>query len=390
MSYTASLRGLCLWKYNHAKNLTSKLMRFQFPHEASKPKIVSSFPGAAHLEAIQEIQSPALSDVDYHEKMQRFVNFKLSKGNYFKDTDGNTVLDMNASQAGLILGYNSDDLINARTTELYDRFITHKVDANALPTNDFADLVREMVMPVAPKEMVRVNFAGGSSAAEANEHCLSVALKHYARDHGVDPTSLCVMGFDNSNHGQTTGTLSCSSPDANPDHMPAFPWPKGEYPQLKYPLAKFEHENRAEEDRCIDVIKNIISTKRSEGNAVGAMIVEPISSLGNQMATPYFYKTLRNLAKDEGIPFVVDETKTGMGASGKNWAHEYWYLQDGKAPDYMTFGGKSGISGWYSTNEHRYMLAEKSRAFTQNLDMVKLLNYGTIWKVIEGKGLLHV
>jgi len=171
--------------------------------------------------------------------------------------------------------------------------------------------------------------------------------------------------------------------------MPAFPWPKGEYPQLKYPLAKFEHENRAEEDRCIQVIKNIISTKRSEGNAVGAMIVEPISSLGNQMATPYFYKTLRNLAKDEGIPFVVDETKTGMGASGKNWAHEYWYLQDGKAPDFMSFGGKSGISGWYSTNEHRYMLAEKSRAFTQNLDMVKLLNYGTIWKVIEGKGLLH-
>jgi 4-aminobutyrate aminotransferase / (S)-3-amino-2-methylpropionate transaminase len=104
------------------------------------------------------------------------------------------------------------------------------------------------------------------------------------------------------------------------------------------------------------------------------------------MATPYFYKTLRNLAKDEGIPFIVDETKTGMGASGKNWAHEYWYLQDGKAPDFMTFGGKSGISGFYSTLEHR--LNEEATSFQQNLDMVKLLNYGTIWKVIEGKDLL--
>jgi 4-aminobutyrate aminotransferase-like enzyme len=49
------------------------------------------------MKAIQELQSPLYSDVDYYEKMQRFVNFKLSKGNYFKDIDGNTVLDLNAS-----------------------------------------------------------------------------------------------------------------------------------------------------------------------------------------------------------------------------------------------------------------------------------------------------
>jgi 4-aminobutyrate aminotransferase/(S)-3-amino-2-methylpropionate transaminase len=106
------------------------------------------------------------------------------------------------------------------------------------------------------------------------------------------------------------------------------------------------------------------------------------------MATPYFYKTLRNLAKDEGIPFVVDETKTGMGSSGKNWAHEYWYLHDDKTPDFMTFGGKSGAGGFYSTFDHR--LNEEATSFQQNLDMIKLLNYGTIWKVIEGKNLLHL
>jgi 4-aminobutyrate aminotransferase/(S)-3-amino-2-methylpropionate transaminase len=33
--------------------------------------------------------------------------------------------------------------------------------------------------------------------------------------------------------------LSCSGPDANPEKLPAFPWPKGDYPQLKYPIAKF-------------------------------------------------------------------------------------------------------------------------------------------------------
>ena len=89
--------------------------------------------------------------MDYNEKMQRSVNFKKSKGHYFVDCSGNAVLDMNAAQSGLVLGYNNDDLVNARMgSQLYDRFVTHKVDASSLPPNDFADLVRELVMPFAP------------------------------------------------------------------------------------------------------------------------------------------------------------------------------------------------------------------------------------------------
>ena len=41
-----------------------------------------------------------------------------------------------------------------------------------------------------------------------------------------------------------------------------------------------------------------------------------------------------------------------MGASGKHWAHQYWYLHD--APCFMTFGGKTGgLSGFYSTVDRR-------------------------------------
>lgn len=86
-------------------------------------------------------------------------------------------------------------------------------------------------------------------------------------------------------------------------------------------------------------------------HTVGAIIVEPISSVGNQMATPYFFRQLRKLASAEGIPFIVDETKTGMGSSGKKWAHGYMYLHD--SPCFVTFGGKSGLGGFFSTKEHR-------------------------------------
>lgn len=63
------------------------------------------------------------------------------------------MLDLNASASGQILGYNHDDLIHARDSELYDKFVTHKVDANTLPPNEFADIIREQVMGVAPNGM---------------------------------------------------------------------------------------------------------------------------------------------------------------------------------------------------------------------------------------------
>jgi len=316
------------------------------------------------------------------------VNFKQSKGNYFVDIDGNTILDMNASASGQILGYNHDDLIHARDSELYDRFVTHKVDANTLPPHDFADIIREQVMPSAPKGMQQVHVGGGNTADEANELAMAVAMEQYSKSHNVEMNKLCVVGFNNSHHGNSTATLSVSSTNANSNNLPAFPWPKAEFPQLKYPLSAFEHENKAEEDRCLAGFREIINAQRASGNHVAAVIVEPISSLGNQIATPYFFKQLRRMTADEGISMIVDETKTGMGQSGKNWAHDYWYLSADNTPDFMTFGGKSGLSGFYSTLSHR--LNDEAASFSQNVDMVKLLTYGQTWKIIENSSLLDL
>lgn len=69
------------------------------------------------------------------------------------------------------------------------------------------------------------------------------------------------------------------------------------------------------------------------------------------MATPYFYKRLRDIASDNKIPFVVDETKTGVGITGKMWGHEHWNLA--VPADIVTFGGRSGISGFYSSLDFR-------------------------------------
>ena len=90
------------------------------------------------------------------------------------------------------------------------------------------------------------------------------------------------------------------------------------------------------------------------------------------------------------LAFIVDETRTGFGQSGKMWAHDYWYLQDydGGAPDMVTFGGKAGISGVYSNRNFR--VSPTCSAYTQVVDMVKLINFEICWREIQRKQLLSL
>lgn len=72
--------------------------------------------------------------------------------------------------------------------------------------------------------------------------------------------------------------------------MTTFEWPICPFPKMQYPMADFEHENRAEEDRCLDQARKTIKLRRDTNREVAAIIIEPISSYNNTMATPYFYR----------------------------------------------------------------------------------------------------
>lgn len=264
------------------------------------------------------------------------------------------------------------------------------MNASVLPTDDYADLLKSVVMPIAPPGMTQVHLNDGTTT-QANESALTIALLKYAETHKIaDASNLCVLGFEYGYHGNSIGTLSCSDERVNVQNAPTYDWPRATFPKLQYPMAQFEHENRAEEDRCLDEIRSTIKARREARKDVAAIIIEPISTFENQMATPYFYKRLREIALDNQIPFVVDETKTGVGATGKMWGLEHWNLAT--PADIVTFGGKAGISGFYSTVDFRLDEISIGDAaeipFEQNVDMVKLLNFGITWKYIQKKNLL--
>jgi 4-aminobutyrate aminotransferase/(S)-3-amino-2-methylpropionate transaminase len=195
-----------------------------------------------------------------------------------------------------------------------------------------------------------------------------------------------VLGFDNSSHGNSLLTLSVSDAAVNTGNIPTHDWPTAPLPKTRYPYNRFESQNRAEEDKCLDAIRKMIASNKATNSDIGAIMIEPVSAFENKFASPSFYKSLRLLAKQEGIPFVVDETRVGFGISGKMWAHEHWYLsaeRDGGAPDIVTFGGRAGISGFYASKEF-----SANGHFDSNVDMTGVLNYGLTWRAIQDNNYL--
>lgn len=72
------------------------------------------------------------------------------------------------------------------------------------------------------------------------------------------------------------------------------------------------------------------------------------------------------------------------------WAHEHWWLneRDGGAPDMVTFGGKTGISGFFSSYDYR--LNPHCASFEQQVDMTQLLGFGLSWKTAQYENLFEL
>ena len=116
------------------------------------------------------------------------------------------------------------------------------------------------------------------------------------------------------------------------------------------------------------------------------MIIEPITFLNQTMATPTYYQGLRKMAKDYDIPFIVDETRTCMGKTGKMWAHEHWYLDD--APDIVTFGTSAHASGFFTTPDFRPLEPHKLTTVS-NGSMEQIVSMKHVIKQIKRKNLLE-
>jgi 4-aminobutyrate aminotransferase/(S)-3-amino-2-methylpropionate transaminase len=332
-----------------------------FPDEPKAPRVVTSIPGPKGQAAIDELIQ--IFDI---RSVNMMANYQNSFGNYLADLDGNVLLDVYAQIASIPVGYSNPNLLKLAVSPEMASAIINRPALGNFPQHDYAHILKSGILRVAPKGLDKVFTA--SAGSEANELAYKAAFMYKRRQERggahVEPTaeevssamnnaapgspSMSIMSFRTAFHGRLFGSLSTTR--SKPIHkldIPAFDWPQAPFPLLKYPLEQFESENAAEEKRCLEEAEHIIQTYH---NPVAAVIVEPIQAEGgDNHASPAFFRGLREITKRNNVLLIVDEVQTGVGATGKFWAHEHWGLET--PPDMVTFSKKAQTAGYYFGNK---------------------------------------
>jgi len=58
------------------------------------------------------------------------------------------------------------------------------------------------------------------------------------------------------------------------------------------------------------------------------LIITSIQSEGgDNHASPSFFQGVREITRKHNVLLIVDEVQTGVGATGKFWAHDHWELR---------------------------------------------------------------
>ena len=153
-----------------------------------------------------------------------------------------------------------------------------------------------------------------NSGTEANEAAIKLARKIF-HDRGENERYR-IVAMEQSFHGRTMGSLSATGQDKIK---------KGFYPVLEgFDFVPFDD---------IEALRKAVDDK------VCAVILEPIQGEGGIIvpADDYLPK-VRALCDETGALLILDEIQTGMGRTGRLFAHEH----SGIVPDIMTLAKALG------------------------------------------------
>lgn len=361
-----------------------------FPGEPERASVHTRIPGPA---------SEALRSRHARHQDPRSIHFyqdaRRSRGNYLVDVDGNVLLDVYGHIACISIGYNHPDLLAAWRAGQFDWTMGYRPALGVAPPAEWVDLIDGPFASVAPVGCPRVMTV--TTGAEAVENALKAAFAWKARrrrggagwsaddlqavmhnrQRGIN--ELKILSFEGGFHGRSLGALSATR--SKPIHkldFPAFDWPVVPFPASRFPLDVHAEENRAAESRVLSLVEDILVR---EGGNVAGLIVEPIQGEGgDRHASPAFFRELRALCTRYEVVFVVDEVQTGVGATGRFWAHERWDLPE--PPDVVTWSKKFGLGGLHLREE--LVPAEPFRLFNTFLgDPLRAAQFDVVWSVMR-------
>jgi len=252
------------------------------------------------FEEIREIEEKHLAPT--YQKMP--IAIKSGRGCKVYDVNGKEYIDFMTGYGVAILGHGYPRVIDSIKSQLENIAIAH----GSVYSEQRALFLKKLAS-ITPKNLSSAYLS--NSGAEAIEAALKVVLKATKRKK--------VIAMTGAYHGKTLGALSLTFAEK---YRKAFD-------DIIYKGVEFvEYGN-------LEAVEN--GRKLDE---YAAIFVEPIQGEGGIRLPPEDYlKGLREIADKNGILLVVDEVQSGLGRTGKIWAHEHSNI----VPDVMTIG--KGIGG---------------------------------------------
>ena len=274
--------------------------------------------------------------------MSPIIDLEKSHGSWLVDkVSGKEYLDLFSMFASLSVGYNHPYVL-----EQSERL---KIAAINKPTNSdvYSQEMAEFVQTfnrVAQPEYLPMSFfiEGGGLAVE---NALKAAFDWKRRknlEKGSSAKGDKVIHFKQCFHGRTGYTMSLTdSPDKRKTmYFPKFDWPRVTNPKITFPLEdNLEHIIKLEE-KAVKEIKDAI---KSHPDNIASIIIEPIQGEGgDNHFRSEFMQMLRQIADENDIILIYDEVQTGVGVTGKMWAHQNF---ENANPDIISFGKKTQVCG---------------------------------------------
>lgn len=239
------------------------------------------------------------------------VSFVRGEGVWLWDGQGKRYLDAVAGLAVNTLGHAHPRLVKALSEQV--RTLIHT--SNLYQVQKQEELAARLA---GLANMDKVFFC--NSGAEANEAAIKLA-RLYGHQKSIDNPTIIVM--EKSFHGRTMATLSATG---SRRVQAGFEPLMGGFARVPY--------------NDVDAVAQVAGHNKN----IVAVLVEPIqgeAGIRVPLPLPDYFQGLRRICDEQGWLLMLDEVQSGIGRTGKWFAHQY----SGVKPDVMTLakGLGSGV-----------------------------------------------
>ncbi|WP_323716809.1 aspartate aminotransferase family protein [Paracoccus aminovorans] len=236
------------------------------------------------------------------------IAFERGEGSWAIATDGTRYLDLGAGIAVNALGHANPELVAALTEQA--QRIWHVSNLYQIPEQE---KLAELLVANTFADTAFITNSG----TEAAELAIKMVRKYWSEQ--GDPERIEILTFEGAFHGRSTGAIAASGSEKMVQGfgplMPGFrhlPW--GDMAALEAAISQ----------------------------RTAAVMLEPVQGEGGIRPLPDAdLRLIRELCDRTGALLVLDEVQSGMGRTGRLFAHEY----AGIAPDIMMVA--KGIGGGF-------------------------------------------